>query len=75
VLYSITGITWSSHDIKNDDDKEHSWKGHAAIGTYYKWKYKADKNLVTCTALKWGKVVSTNPSPLNQLQKDDNYLQ
>jgi len=36
-----------------DADKERSQKIHAAIGTYYKWKYEADKNLVARTAFKW----------------------
>jgi len=36
-----------------DEDKERSKKGHAAIGTYYKWKYEADRNLVARTGFKW----------------------
>ncbi|KIJ40997.1 hypothetical protein M422DRAFT_48792 [Sphaerobolus stellatus SS14] len=37
----------------NDEDKERSRKAHEAIGTYYKWKFEADKNLVGRSAFKW----------------------
>ncbi|KAF8574424.1 NAD(P)-binding protein [Ramaria rubella] len=37
----------------NEQDKEHSRKNHKLIGTYFKWKYEADKNLVARTTFHW----------------------
>ncbi|KAF8509026.1 NAD(P)-binding protein [Hysterangium stoloniferum] len=36
-----------------EEDKKVSQRAHEAIGTYYKWKFEADKNLVARTAFDW----------------------
>jgi len=36
-----------------EEDKSRSERTRAAIGTYMKWKYEADKNLVARTSFKW----------------------
>lgn len=53
----------SAHDTRDlsklppsyytEEDIEASKKGHEAIGTYYKWKLEADRNLVKRTTFKW----------------------
>ena len=36
-----------------EDDKMNSRRVYAALGTYNKWKFEADKNLVARTAFRW----------------------
>ena len=38
---------------QTEADIEASKRIHNAIGTYYKWKYEADKDLVKRIAFKW----------------------